>query len=346
MDKTNRQFCFKHPGGEDIYLFTLSNSKGSKTRITNYGAIITAFIIHTKENANNNIVLGFDDVKQYMSPEYLKAYPYFGAAIGRYGNRIKSGKFSIDGKHYDVGTNLGTEHLHGGFTGLDKRVWKVESYNHHSLSLSYLSPDGEEGYPGNLNISIRFELTEDNALSYEYKATTDSPTPINLTHHSYFNLDDIKGTIEKTKIQINADSILEQDDTLTVTGKLISVKDSKFDFRKQRSIDSNWDPANGFDQSFVVDKVGIENLAAEACSDSSGLNLQVFTTEPIVHLYTGRWIPEVKGSGGNSYGPYSGFCLETQVHPNAVNISSFPNTVLRPGEVYHHKTIYKVFSNK
>jgi aldose 1-epimerase len=341
MDNTNKQFCFTHPGGEDIYLFTLSNSKGTEVRITNYGATITAFIVLQKNGTRNDIVLGFDKVDEYLGYDYLQANPYFGAAIGRYGNRIKNGHFSIDGKTYAVEKNLGTEHLHGGVTGFDKKVWTPFSSTTDSVVMKYESKDGEENYPGTLDVTIKFELNEDNELMHEYSAFCDKPTPVNLTHHSYFNLNNGKGNINNHMVKINGSDILEQDETLTVTGKLLPVENTSYDFRQFKRISKDWNPDTGYDQSFVLDSV-TPPPAAEAYSEESGIKLQVFTTEPIVHLYTGKSIPVIPGKNGIKYGPFSGFCLETQVHPNAINIPHFPDTVLRPGKEYRQRTVYKV----
>lgn len=331
--------CFTHSSGEDIYLFTLSNLKGTKVRITNYGGIITSFNVMVQDGSSINIVLGFDKVEDYFSEQYVQANPFFGAAIGRYGNRIKDGRFSIDDKEYILQKNIGPDHLHGGFSGFDKKIWTVDSFSGNSLLLKYISHDGEEGYPGNLAVSLRFDLNDENELSYEYMAITDQPTAVNLTHHSYFNLDKDKKNIGDHHVSIHAANILEQDNNLTVTGKIIPVENTMYDFRESRPVNKNWDPAIGYDQSFVVDETDQGLPVAEACSTESGIKLQLYTTEPIVHLYTGKSIPELNG-----YGRFKGFCLETQVHPNAINIPHFPNTILRPGNIYHHKTIYKVLS--
>jgi aldose 1-epimerase len=341
MDTSNRQFCFTHPNGEDIYLFRLYNSKDTEVLITNYGAIITAFKIIQRDGSVNDIVLGFDKIESYSEKEYLAVYPYFGAAIGRYGNRIKSGKFEVDGKKYSVVLNWGSEHLHGGFTGFDKRVWTCDSNTASALVLKYKSPDGEEGYPGNLEVTLRFELNEENELSHTYTAVTDKATPVNLTHHSYFNLNNGQGTIGDHILKINAGHILEQDENCTVTGKLLSVDNTQYDFRKARPINKNWEPSVGYDQSFVVNQQD-EEPAAEVWSEQSGIRLQVFTTEPIVHFYTGGGIPSLSGKQEKKYGPFSGFCLETQIHPNAINIPHFPDTILRPGQQYRHQTIYRI----
>lgn len=342
MDTPQQQFCFTHPDGEDIYLFTLSNSKNTSVLITNYGATITSFCIVQKDGSKNDIVLGFNDPGEYMEKKYLDANPYIGAAIGRYGNRIKNGNFTVDGKAYKVEQNLGRDHLHGGIRGFDKVAWKPFSFSDDTLVLQYESKDGEESYPGTVEVKIKFELNNENELSYEYTAFTDMPTPFNPTHHSYFNLSNGKGTIEEHLVKINGAAILEQDEVLAVTGKFLPVEGTPYDFRQFRKINSNWNAATGYDQSFVVGDIGLDAPAAEAYSEKSGIRLQVFTTCPVVHLYTGKYIPSIAGKNGNNYGSFSGFCLETQVHPNAINIPHFPDTILRPGQEYRHKTVYKL----
>lgn len=348
MQKNEGRFCFTHTSGEDIYLFTLCNIKGTEVCITNYGAIITAFKIKQSDGRVHDIVLGFDKVESYLSEEYLSGYPYFGAVIGRYANRIKNGEFKIDGVVYSVAKNKGSDHLHGGLQGFDKKVWKCKSNSSNELVLSYKSPDGEEGYPGNLETTLCFQLTDKNELVYEFTAVTDKATAINLTHHSYFNLNNGAGTIDDHIIKINSSAILEQDNNFVVTGKSISVENTLYDFRSPKHINMNWLPEDGYDQSFVLDKdapidsnSGLK-FAAEAYSQQSNLKLEVLTNEPLVHFYTGKWIPEIKGKYENGYGPFSGFCLETQKHPNAINISGFPDTVLRPGEIYRTKTMYRI----
>lgn len=343
MDQSNQQYCFTHPDGEDIYLFTLRNAKGTEASITNYGAILVSFRIAGNNGTSSNIVLGFDDIRSYMDAAYMKECPFFGAAIGRYGNRIKDGVFDLGGKQYSLNRNLGNDHLHGGIKGFDKRVWRCTFLSASTVALHYLSPDGEEGYPGNLQVSLQFTLSDDDELTHEYTAITDEATPLNLTHHSYFNLNGGKGTIGSHVLKINAADILEQDAALNATGILLPVANTPYDFRQPRRIDSDWDPETGYDQSFVIDPSSPQP-AAEAWSEASGLSLQVFTTEPVVHLYTGKAILPQAGTDGNTYGPFSGFCLETQVHPNAINIPHFPDTVLRPGETYRQLTRYRVVS--
>lgn len=344
MEKSKAQFCFTHSSGEDIYLFTLSNAKGTEVCITNYGAIITSFKVYQANGVLNDIVLGFDKVEDYLSEQYLAGYPYFGAAIGRYANRIKNGEIIIDDKKYFLKKNKATDHLHGGDNGFDKKVWIRDSNSENILTLKYKSIDGEEGYPGNLETKLRFELTDNDELIYEYIAGTDKPTAVNLTHHSYFNLNNGKGSIGDHLVKINAATILEQDANFVVTGKQLPVENTLYDFTKAKRIDENWNANDGYDQTYIIANSNTSNPVAEAYSGKSGLTLQVFTSEPVVHFYTGKWIPDLKGKNGDHYGPFSGFCFETHKHPNAINILSFPNTILRPGETYYAKTIYRVVS--
>ncbi len=344
MKKISQTSCFTHPQGGEVFLFTLRNAKGMEVEISNYGAIIRAIRFPVGQQKKIDLVLGLDTMEDYLSPDYLKAYPYLGAVIGRYGNRIGRGQFTLEGKDYQLASNNGPDHLHGGITGFDKKVWTLKEMGedpHPWLVLSCLSPDGEEGYPGNLRTEIRFKLNDDNELSYSFDAVTDKTTIVNLTHHSYFNFKDGQGTIRDYALQIGADAILEQDDNFVTTGKLISVAGSAHDFKQMRRIDANWNEETGFDQSFVRNQEGLLQPAAVAECGDTGIRMELFTSEPVVHFYTARWLGPLKGKAGNTYGPYSGFCLETQVHPNAINIPSFPNTVLRPGEKYSTRTVYR-----
>lgn len=288
------------------------------------------------------IVLGFDKVEDYFSEDYLRNYPYFGSAIGRYANRIRNGEFSIHEKKYQLAKNKITDHLHGGMEGFDKKVWEFISGDDQHLKLSYTSAHNEEGYPGTLEVELHFELTDSDELIYEYFAHTDKSTIVNLTHHSYFNLDGSED-INSHIVSINAATMLEQDDNFVVTGVEKQVGDTIYDFRMPRPVNHNWDPENGYDQSFVLDKKEEElNFAAEAFSEISRLKLEVYTTEPLVHFYTGKWIPQIPGKNDMQYGPFSGLCFETQKHPNAINIPHFPDTVLLPGHSYHTKTFYRI----
>lgn len=341
-----KKFCFKHSDGEDVYLFTLTNKNGTEVSVTNYGATITSFKVKTKSGSFNDIVLGFDEVKDYLSENYLTHYAYLGAACGRYANRIKNGRFLLDGKEYQVTQNMGNDILHGGREGFDKKTWQVVSVNetpNPSLELRYISGDGEEGFPGNLEATIRLELSDEDELSYEFFAKTDKPTPVNLTHHSYFNLNNGKGNIDEHEIRMPASNILKQDEGLVCNGALIPVEKTKYDFRNFKAINKDWNKADGYDQCFIVDnKTGDISLVAEARSLQSGITLQIFSTEPAVQFYTGQGLNIKNAKGGNQYVPFSGFCLETHKHPNAINVPSFPDTVLRPGEKYYQKNVYKI----
>jgi aldose 1-epimerase len=329
---------------QKIRTYNLKNSKGTEVVISNYGTIILSFRVKMKDGKHNDIVLGFETIEEYRDENYLKTYPYFGAAIGRYANRIANGSFKIDGKEFLLSKNHGNCQLHGGFHGFDKKIWNEILFDekNNQLELQCLSADGEEGFPGSLETTICFELTDGNELKYTYTAVTNLPTVINLTHHSYFNLNNGGGTIADHELKIYADKILEQDHELVPTGNYLPVNDTKFDFREFTRLDKNWGN-DGYDQSFVVENSENKLIKlAEARSKKSGLCLEVYSAEPIVHLYTGQGIPKLKGKNGIVYGPYSGFCLETQKHPNAINIPSFPNTILRPGQKYFQETMYKI----
>jgi aldose 1-epimerase len=342
MEKSS-QLCFTHSSGKDIYLYRLRNINKTEVLVTNYGAIIMAYKIYMADGSLNDIVLGFDNVHDYFSADYLKTYPFMGAAVGRYANRIKDAYFKIDDKEFHVSKNWGNDQLHGGKEGFDKKVWDFVSFDEECniLQLKYNSPDGEEGFPGNLEVNICFELNDDNDLIYEYSATCDQPTAVNLTHHDYFNLNNGEGAIDDHELKIYSDKILEQDEHLVATGNYVAVENTRYDFGDFHSIGKRMN--GGYDQSFVIEKENDQlTIVAEALSKRSGLKLQVLSTEPLVHLYTGQGFPKIKGKNNIGYGPYFGFCLETQKHPNAINISKFPNTVLKPGEKYHQKTVYKV----
>ncbi|MBL7724853.1 MAG: galactose mutarotase [Chitinophagaceae bacterium] len=343
-----KQYCYTDSSGQEIYLFTLTNLSGTEVLITNYGATITSFCIKNKEGVVNDIVLGFDKVEDYTNESYLAHYPWFGCAVGRNANRIKNAKFLIDKKEYLLSKNNGNDQLHGGVNGFDKKVWqliKIEESPVNALELKYISPDNEEGYPGKLDVVIRFELNNENELSYEYSASCDRPTVVNLTHHSYFNLNNGIGDIKDHEVRIYGSWTLDQDDNLVVNGDLSSVADTEFDFHEFTALRERLSKIPEYDKSFVADKDAVSlSLMAEARSVSSGVLLQVYSTEPIVHFYSGKWIPVIAGKNGIKYGPFSGLCLETHKHPNAINISHFPDTVLRPGEIYSSKTVYKVFS--
>ncbi len=342
-----RSFCFTHDTGEDVFLFTLFNTRGTEVRITNYGAIISSLILRSGYGAPNDIVLGFDDIRDYLSASYLSNYPYMGAVCGRYANRIKGARFSLNGREYRLKSNLGEDCLHGGKDGFDKKLWQIipgSDEDKGILSMRYLSRDGEEGFPGNLETSIHFELTEQDQLIYQFYCTTDKPTPVNLTHHSYFNLHNGTGTIEDHELRIPGSRILAQDESLVCNGDYIPVENSNYDFRAYRRIHQAGFSFSGYDQCFEIDdKTSELSEVAEVKSKSSGIRMQILSTEPTVQFYTGQGLHGLRGKNNTLYGPYSGLCLETHKHPNAINIPHFPDTVLKPGETYIQKTVYNFF---
>ncbi|HOZ97007.1 MAG TPA: aldose epimerase family protein [Niabella sp.] len=333
----------KHPNGQDIFVYTLKNTNGTIVEITNYGAIIMAIKVKKSDNTYNDIVLGFEKPSDYWNEEYLKNYPFFGAVIGRYANRIDKAAFTIDDTVYPINSTNPGYVLHGGMEGFDKKVWDRVDSDQEDLVLRYVSPDGEEGFPGELDVRIRFQLSENDALSYEYFATTSKPTAVNLTHHSYFNLNNGKGNIlHNHHLKINASQYLEQDPNYCTTGKLLPVIGTRNDFMQYNETGNISDSETGIDISFQLDNAGIDQVAAEAFCDEQDIKLEVFTTEPLVHLYNACYSPTIVGKEGTQYSSFSGFCYETQVHPNAIRITDFPNTILRPGENYYTKTIYRL----
>ena len=331
---------------KEVISVELTNEKGTLVSIYNYGTIINKFIIENAKGERQDIVLGFDNFEQYVSEEYLANYPYLGAIIGRYANRIKDGKFEVDGYEYQLAQNNGPDCLHGGVTGFDRKIWDIievaESPNA-SVTFQYFSLDGEENFPGDLAIQLRFDLTNNDELILSYHADTDEATPINLTHHSYFNLNANGGKITEHIHQMFASGYLEQDENSVVTGNVLAVEGTPHDFRKGKAIGEGWDMEKGYDQTYVLDKTyGDLTLASKTTETNSGLSLLVYSTEPVAHFYTAKYLNVKNGKGGTDYNEFDAFCVETQHHPNAVNIPHFPSTVLMPEEDYTQTTIYKV----
>lgn len=331
--------------GVEVQLYTLSNEKGMQVKITNYGATITSIITPDKAGQPGDVVLGFDSVEGYQSDAYLKSGPYFGATIGRYGNRIANGKFTLDGKEYTLATNNGANHLHGGMKGFDKVVWTAEEAGSNAMKFSYVSPDGEEGYPGTLNTTVTFTLTSDNELKIDYEATTDKATPINLTNHSYFNL--AAGKAEdalKHVLTINADRYTVVNQALIPTGELRPVAGSPMDFTKPVAIGARIAQVEGgYDHNYVLrDAPGDMMLAATVYEPVSGREMEVHTTEPGIQFYSGNFLDgSLTGKGNIVYKKHYGFCLETQHFPDSPNQPKFPSTILKPGDTYKTSTIYK-----
>ncbi len=344
--KANQISTGKFVDGKEVFAIELINSQGTYVKIFNYGTIINKFVVKNAKGEDQDIVLGFDDFDGYISEDYLSNYPYFGSIVGRYANRIKGGEFAIDGTSYQLPKNNGDDCLHGGLHGFDQKVWDIVELNESpnaSVTFHYYSIDGEEGFPGDLAVQLQFTLTENDELILTYQADTDEATPINLTHHSYFNLSADSNDIRSHVHQMNASNWLEQDENYVVTGKLLPVDGSNHDFRKGKTFAEGWDEENGYDQTYVLDKnYGELTLASKTSSADSGLTLSVYTTEPVAHLYTAKYTDVKNGKDGKSYGKFSAFCVETQHAPNSLNIPEFPSTILQPEEVYHQTTIYKV----
>jgi len=331
-----------------IDLFTLTNKTGMQVQITNYGAIITSIKTHDKNGNLGEVNLGFDNLADYLEP-----HPHFGATIGRYGNRIASGKFTLEGQTYQLATNNGPNHLHGGHIGFDKMLWSaemVEKRNIPSLVLKYLSKDGEENYPGNLACQVTFKLTNKNEIQIDYQATTDKTTLVNLTNHCYFNLKDGGATsCLDHELRIWADAFTPVDKTSIPTGEIKSVKRTPFNFLKPRKIGDRIEQGNpqlkmgnGYDHNYVLrEKEGLKK-AARVVSKESGRILEVFTTEPGIQFYTANWLDgSLVGHNDIAYQKRCAFCLETQHYPDSPNQPHFPSTVLKAGEVYQSTTIYK-----
>jgi aldose 1-epimerase len=334
---------------EAVELYTLTNAKGASVKIITYGGIVTSLKVPDRNGKLGDVVLGFDNLESY-----LKSNPFFGALVGRYGNRIAKGKFTLNGKEYTLARNNEPNHLHGGIKGFDKVVWKARELagkNGPGLSLSYVSKDGEEGYPGRLAVTVVYTLTNRNELKVAYTATTDKPTVVNLTQHSYFNLAG-EGDILKHELMIAADRFTPVDATLIPTGELRSVKGTPMDFTKPFVIGARIEQADeqlkfgrGYDHNWVLNgNKGALALAARAYEPSTGRVMEVYTTEPGVQFYTGNFLNST-GKGGQVYQSRYGFCLETQHFPDSPNQPKFPSTTLKPGQKYQTTTIYR-FSAK
>ena len=344
---------FGEVDGNPVELYTFTNESGASVSITNYGGTVTSLIVPDQHGKLGDVVLGFDTVA-----EYVEKSPYFGCITGRYANRIAKGKFKIDGEEYTVATNNEANHLHGGLKGFDKKIWKARIGNRGntpSLTLTYTSPDGEEGYPGTLSTTVTYTWTQNNALRIRYKATTDKPTVLNLTNHSYFNL---AGAGSKTvldhNLQINADRYNPIDATSIPTG-IAPVKGTPFDFNKSTRIgdrieqkDEQLKNGIGYDHNYVLKDKRDEKLAVAAIvtEPDSGRVLTVSTTEPGIQFYSGNFLDGPKGKGGKEYPHRSALCLESQTFPDSPNQKTFPSPILRPGETYTQTTIYKLSTSK
>ena len=336
----------KTSDGTEIQLFTLTNAHGLKASISTLGGTLTSLIVPNKAGKMSDVILGFDNVSGYLSPAFKKSNPYFGALIGRYGNRIAKGQFTIDGKTYHVGINNNGNSLHGGTVGFNQKVWAAKpgtSADGETLTLSYLSKDGEEGYPGNLNVTVVYTLTNDNALKIDYTATTDKATPVNLTNHAYFNLaqGESKDVLAHV-LTIPADRYTVVDANLIPTGELKPVKGTPFDFTTPHAIGERIAQVpGGYDHNWVLNNATGQHSAATVYEPTTGRTLEVTTDKPGVQFYTGNFLDgSLTGKNGTVYGKHAGFCLETQHFPDSPNQPKFPNTILKPGETYHTTTSY------
>lgn len=341
----------KNVDGKSVDLFILSNKSGAEVSIINYGAKIVSIHVPDKNGKMTDVVLGKSNINDYLNNQE----PYFGAVCGRTANRIANGRFSLDNVEYKLAVNNGPNNLHGGIKGFNAVVWDAEQIDDQTLKLTYFSKDGEEGYPGNLNVTIIYKLTDDNAVEIEYKANTDKTTIINLTNHSYFNLSgEGDSYIGDHELQINADYFLPTNDVSIPLGKPENVDGTPFDFRSLHTIGERIDVENtqllygsGYDHNFNINRVG-KGLAytAKATSPKTGIVMEVYTTEPGVQLYTGNFLEgNFEGKNGHTYPRRSAFCLETQHYPDSINRPDYPSVILRPEETFESKTTYKFSMN-
>ncbi len=337
------------PEGEAVDVYTLRNANGVEVRAINYGGIIVSLRVPDRDGRFDDIALGCDTLEGY-----LKGTPYFGAIVGRYGNRIAKGKFTLDGTEYTLAVNNGPNHLHGGIKGFDNIVWQGEAFDSEEgagVRFSYTSPDGEEGYPGNLAMKITYTLTPQDDLIFDYHATTDIATPVNLTQHSYFNLAvDGKGDILGHELMLKAGHFTPVDETLIPTGEIRSVAGTKMDFTEPTAIGARIDQEDeqlyfggGYDHNFVISREGEGlSLAARLYEPTTGRVMEVHTTEPGVQFYSGNFLDgTVTGKTGQPYERRTGLCLETQHYPDSPNQPDFPSCILRPGETYESRTVLK-----
>lgn len=333
--------------GKPTQLFVLKNKNGAEAAITNYGGCLESLLVPDKNGKLTDVVLGFSDLEGIQKAQSN----YYGAIIGRYGNRIANGKFTLEGKEYTLYKNNGPNTLHGGKQGFNAVVWGAKQTDSATLELSYVSKDMEEGFPGNLKVKVVYTLTDDNALKVSYEATTDKTTVVNLTNHAYFNLNGQgSGTILDHLVQIDADGYTPVDSTLIPTGKVEKVAGTPFDFTKGTAIAARIDntgnvqikDGRGYDHNFVLNKHDISTPIATVTGDKSGIKMEVFTEEPAMQFYTGNFMEgknTIKGGKKDEY--RTAFAIETQHYPDSPNQQAFPSTILKPGQVYKTQTIYK-----
>lgn len=339
--------------GEQVFLYTLTNANGMKIELLNYGATIKSILVADKNGHFEDVALGFDDIDGY-----LKKSPYFGCIVGRVANRIANGEFELDGKKYRLAQNNGKNALHGGLKGFDKQLWNAfEDEDGSGVTFSYLSEDGEEGYPGTVVANVKYRLTDENEIKISMLASTTKPTPISMANHCYFNLagHDAGSTgLYDHEVTINADAYTPVDEaTLIPTGQIADVggSDSVFDLRIARNLGQMLPLCpggqnNGYDHNFCINKTPLQDdrFVMAVQHSSSGRRLEVFSNQPGVQFYTGNFLPlngTLNGKGGAKYGKHGGFCAETQIYPDAINQPNFPDPVIRPGQIYNHRVTYK-----
>lgn len=327
--------------GKDIYLYTLASAKMT-VKITNFGGIVTSIVVPDRAGNMDDVVLGFDSLQDYVG-----IHPYFGCIVGRCANRIASGKFVLDGKTYQLAKNIGENHLHGGISGFDKKVWNATEFRQDDeagIELTYTSPDGEEGYPGDLKVTVIYALNANRELIIRYFAETNKPTPINLTHHGYFNLKGAgNGDILEHELMINADRYNVVNDQLLPTGEFRDVTGTPMDFRQPKLIGRDMAKVDGgYDHNFVLNSTGDLIKVAVLSEASTGRWMEVYTNQPGMQFYGGNFLDgTLTGKNGRIYNKHYGLCLETQHFPDSPNQPTFPNTILRPGEEFASETIYK-----
>ena len=331
---------------QNIDLYTLKNSNGMSVKITNYGATVTEISVPNSKGEIENVACGFDMLDGYFSKEYVANSPYFGGTIGRYCSQIKDAKFSLNGKEYQLSANCGDNNLHGGTVGFDKKIWNAEIIegNQPSIRMTLISKDLEEGYPGNVQVSVQFTLTANNELKIDYNATPDQDTPIALTNHTYFNLNAFSSTIEDHIVRVNTSKRQVIDDTGAGTGEIVNIEGEADDLRIGKKIgDVHTQINDGFEHFYIFDNANSEiQEVASIKSKQSGRSLTVSSTEPCMLLYTGKYTSDdIKRENGEQYGKFRGFCCETHRYQNGPNIEDSPNTITKAGEEFKSTTIFK-----
>jgi len=341
--KITQEF-FGRVGKKTATLYTISNNNRMKMKVTDYGGIVTSLTVPDKNGRVEDVVLGYDSLWGY-----LEKTPYFGCIVGRCANRIAGGEFKLNGKTYTLAKNNGPNHLHGGIKGFDKVIWESTEFKEDDRAgvvFTYLSRNGEEGYPGNLKVEVSYTLTQNNEFEIRYKAETDAPTPLNLTHHSYFNLNGANEyNILEHVLTIDAEKYTAVDETLIPTGELKNVEDSPLDFRTPQVVGDRIDEVEGgYDHNYVLNKAGEYRRVAELYDPESGRAMEVFTSEPGIQFYSGNFLDgSIRGKRGRVYYKHYGLCLETQHFPDSPNQPGFPNSILRPGEEFQSQTTYRFF---